>query len=89
MISPLHIPVLLVAPLWKHLLLTVLPAKASISITVLPDRQDVPLPEVPLSLAGIIDYLRLRRPVYRQVASYGHFGRNDLDLTWELIKKIG
>ena len=33
--------------------------------------------------AAIIDYLQLRRPMYRQVASYGHFGRTDLDLPWE------
>jgi S-adenosylmethionine synthetase len=32
---------------------------------------------------AIIDKLDLRRPIYRQVASYGHFGRTDLDLTWE------
>ena len=33
--------------------------------------------------AGIIRMLDLRRPIYRQTASYGHFGRNDLDLPWE------
>lgn len=33
--------------------------------------------------ASIINYLDLRKPVYRQTASYGHFGRPDLDLTWE------
>lgn len=33
--------------------------------------------------AGIIKMLDLRRPVYRQTAAYGHFGRNDLDLSWE------
>ncbi len=33
--------------------------------------------------ASIIKYLDLRRPIYRQTASYGHFGRPDLDLTWE------
>ncbi len=33
--------------------------------------------------AGIIQMLDLRRPIYRQTASYGHFGRNDLDLPWE------
>jgi S-adenosylmethionine synthetase len=32
---------------------------------------------------AIIEKLRLRRPIYRQVASYGHFGRPDLDLSWE------
>ena len=33
--------------------------------------------------AGIIEMLHLRRPIYRQTAAYGHFGRNDLDLPWE------
>ena len=32
---------------------------------------------------AIIDKLQLRRPIYRQIAAYGHFGRNDLDLPWE------
>jgi S-adenosylmethionine synthetase len=32
---------------------------------------------------AIIRDLRLRRPLYRQVAAYGHFGRDDLDLPWE------
>jgi S-adenosylmethionine synthetase len=32
---------------------------------------------------AIIRDLKLRRPIYRQVAAYGHFGRDDLDLTWE------
>ena len=36
-----------------------------------------------LSPDGIIRALNLRRPIYRQVASYGHFGRPDLDLPWE------
>lgn len=40
-----------------------------------------------LSAAGIIDMLNLRRPIYRQLASYGHFGRNDLDLPWEKTDK--
>ncbi|MDM8534359.1 methionine adenosyltransferase [Clostridiaceae bacterium HSG29] len=33
--------------------------------------------------SAIIDYLDLRRPIYKQTAAYGHFGRNDLDLSWE------
>ena len=32
---------------------------------------------------AIIRDLNLRRPIYRQVAAYGHFGRDDLDLPWE------
>ncbi|HIZ44375.1 MAG TPA: methionine adenosyltransferase [Firmicutes bacterium] len=38
--------------------------------------------------AGIIQMLDLRKPVYRQTAAYGHFGRNDLDLTWERLDKV-
>lgn len=38
--------------------------------------------------AAIIRDLDLRKPIYRQVASYGHFGRNDLDLTWESLNKV-
>ena len=36
----------------------------------------------------IIKELKLRRPIYRQVAAYGHFGRPELDLPWEKVKKI-
>jgi S-adenosylmethionine synthetase len=38
--------------------------------------------------AAIIAALDLRRPVYAQVAAYGHFGRNDLDLSWEKLDKV-
>jgi methionine adenosyltransferase len=38
--------------------------------------------------AGIIKMLDLRRPIYKQVASYGHFGRDDLDLPWERLDKL-
>ena len=37
--------------------------------------------------AGIIRMLDLRRPIYKQTAAYGHFGRNDLDLPWEKLDK--
>ena len=37
--------------------------------------------------AGIIKMLDLRRPIYKQTAAYGHFGRNDLDLPWERLDK--
>ena len=37
--------------------------------------------------AGIIKMLDLRRPIYKQTAAYGHFGRNDLDLPWEKFTK--
>ncbi|MDK2807223.1 MAG: S-adenosylmethionine synthetase, partial [Thermoanaerobacterium sp.] len=38
--------------------------------------------------AAIIRDLDLRRPIYRQVAAYGHFGRTDLDLTWERTDRV-
>ncbi len=38
--------------------------------------------------AGIIKTLDLRRPIYKQTAAYGHFGRNDLDLPWEKLDKV-
>ena len=38
--------------------------------------------------AGIIKMLDLRRPIYKQTAAYGHFGRNDLDLPWEKVDKV-
>ena len=38
--------------------------------------------------AGIIRELDLRRPIYRQTAAYGHFGRTDLDLPWEKLDKV-
>jgi len=45
----------------------------------------------PLTPKGIIDHLKLRRPIFRQTASYGHFGRNEEGMTWEktdMVKKI-
>ncbi len=38
--------------------------------------------------AGIIEMLDLRRPIYRQTAAYGHFGRTDVDLPWEKLDKV-
>ena len=38
--------------------------------------------------AGIIKMLDLRRPIYKQTAAYGHFGRKDLDLPWEKLDKV-
>ena len=40
-----------------------------------------------LTPSGIIRHLDLRRPIYKQVAAYGHFGRTDIDLTWERTDK--
>ncbi|MBC8059314.1 MAG: methionine adenosyltransferase domain-containing protein, partial [Clostridiaceae bacterium] len=38
--------------------------------------------------AAIIRDLDLRKPIFRQTAAYGHFGRNDLDLSWERLNKV-
>ena len=38
--------------------------------------------------AGIIRMLNLRRPIYKQTAAYGHFGRTDIDLPWEKLDKV-
>ena len=38
--------------------------------------------------AGIIQMLDLRRPIYKQTAAYGHFGRTDIDLPWEKLDKV-
>lgn len=42
----------------------------------------------PLKPADIINQLRLKRPIYKQTAAYGHFGRLDLDLSWEKTDKV-
>jgi len=43
----------------------------------------------PLTPKAIIDYLKLRRPIYKKTAAYGHFGRNEPDFTWEQTSKVG
>ncbi len=43
----------------------------------------------PLTPSGIINHLKLRRPIYRKTAKYGHFGREDPDFTWEKTDKAG
>ena len=48
---------------------------------------DLAVKHFDLRPAAIIEDLRLRRPIYKQVASYGHFGRDDLDLMWEHTDK--
>lgn len=40
-----------------------------------------------LTPKGIIDHLKLRRPIFKKTAAYGHFGKNDPDFTWELTDK--
>ncbi|WP_149453023.1 methionine adenosyltransferase [Pasteuria penetrans] len=44
--------------------------------------------EFDLSPSGIIGMLRLRRPIYRSLAAYGHFGRMDMDLPWERTDRL-
>jgi S-adenosylmethionine synthetase len=42
----------------------------------------------PLKPADIIRHLKLKRPIYRKTAAYGHFGRSDPDFTWEKLDKV-
>ena len=49
---------------------------------------DVILANFDLTPKGIITTLDLKRPIYKQTASYGHFGRNDIDLPWEKLDKV-
>jgi S-adenosylmethionine synthetase len=41
----------------------------------------------PLNPKGIIEYLNLRRPIYKKTAAYGHFGRNEPEFSWEKTDK--
>jgi S-adenosylmethionine synthetase len=43
----------------------------------------------PLTPKGIIDYLDLRRPIFKKTAAYGHFGRTEPEFTWEQTNKVG
>ncbi len=49
--------------------------------------QDLVRANFKLTPKGIIESLNLRRPIYKKTASYGHFGRNDKDFTWEATDK--
>jgi S-adenosylmethionine synthetase len=49
--------------------------------------QDLVTEFFPLTPDEIINHLKLRRPIFKKTASYGHFGRNDPDFTWEKIDK--
>ena len=55
----------------------------------LPDNKlvDIVRENFDLRPAGIIKMLDLRRPIYKQTAAYGHFGRDDVSLPWEAIDK--
>jgi len=48
---------------------------------------DLVLKHFPLKPSDIIEHLKLKRPIYKKTAAYGHFGRNDPDFTWELTDK--
>ena len=41
----------------------------------------------PMTPRGIIDHLKLRRPIYKKTAAYGHFGRSEPEFTWEKTDK--
>lgn len=55
----------------------------------IPDEKIISVIEAVFDLrpGAIIDELELRKPIYKQTAAYGHFGRNDLDLPWERLNK--
>jgi S-adenosylmethionine synthetase len=57
---------------------------------IFPDEElaDIVTGHFDLRPAAIIRDLDLRRPIYRQVAAYGHFGRTDIDLPWESLNKV-
>ncbi len=57
---------------------------------IIPDEKIIALVEKHFDLtpSGIIRDLDLRRPIYKDCASYGHFGRDDLDLPWERLDKV-
>jgi S-adenosylmethionine synthetase len=52
------------------------------------DIADLVLEQFDLRPGAIIRDLGLRRPIYKQTASYGHFGRDDLDLPWERTDRV-
>ena len=43
----------------------------------------------PVKPAQLVEHLKLKRPIYRKTAAYGHFGRSDADFTWEATDKVG
>ena len=57
---------------------------------VIPDEEIAKLVEQVFDMRpdAIIERLNLRRPIYRQTAAYGHFGRTDIDLPWERLDKV-
>ncbi|MGK9476335.1 methionine adenosyltransferase [Melioribacter sp. OK-6-Me] len=57
---------------------------------VIPDKQLAKLikKEIDLTPNGIIERLKLRRPIYQKTAAYGHFGRNEKEFTWEKLDLV-
>ena len=57
---------------------------------ILPDEEIAKLVEQVFDMRpdAIIERLNLRRPIYRQTAAYGHFGRTDVDLPWEHLDMV-
>ncbi len=57
---------------------------------VIPDKEisQMIMKEVDLTPKGIIERLKLRRPIYQKTSSYGHFGRSDKDFTWENLDLV-
>ncbi len=49
---------------------------------------ELALKHFPVKPRDIIDHLKLKRPIYKKTAAYGHFGRNDPDFTWEKTDKV-
>ncbi|MBP8976256.1 MAG: methionine adenosyltransferase domain-containing protein, partial [Bacteroidetes bacterium] len=49
---------------------------------------DFILKEIDLTPSGIINRLKLRRPIYRATSTYGHFGRDEKDFTWEKLDLV-
>ena len=65
-------------------------SRAAASESVMDDEQlsEIVKKHFDLRPAAIIRDLDLRKPIYKQVAAYGHFGRTDLDLPWERLNKV-
>ncbi|MCX6150685.1 MAG: methionine adenosyltransferase [Ignavibacteriales bacterium] len=57
---------------------------------VIPDKEisKMIMKEVDLTPKGIIERLKLRKPIYQKTAAYGHFGRSDKDFTWEKLELV-
>jgi S-adenosylmethionine synthetase len=57
---------------------------------VIPDKEiaKIIMKEIDLTPKGIIERLKLRRPIYQKTAAYGHFGRNEKDFTWEKLDLV-